>query len=276
LNEHATTIEQTFVSYILHKLNYDRTGTSFSTLEYHIAVFGDSKVGKTEMCKTLALADNRSFKRMQNPKKGLELFPTRRKIDPFTIKLELWEYSENPKFQNELSDHIKRVQGAILMYDVTDRDSFARLKEFLLFIKQNTTDKIFFMILGNKVDLEKKKKVTTVEAAAFAVQNRALFFEISAKKKIGLEEALMKFADHLVNNVEKSEMSMISPNTRHQDSLKETTYGDNVIDDVITKETKQEFENEVSTKEYAKSSKPFVELDKQDRAPCCTNGCSIF
>jgi GTPase SAR1 family protein len=216
---------------------------------------------------------------MRNQKKGLELFPTRRKIDNAMVRIELWEYSSKEKYREELADHLKRIHGCIIMYDITDRDSYASLPEWLMFVQDHGVEKTHCMIVGNKTDLEGKRKISTDEGSLFASTNRAMFSEISVKKKIGMEEALIKFLDNLLTLKETRDRTLQSIGSgfvRQLDSFKETTAGTatETYDDesmALTKETRED-----EGREYVKSARVEVILEEPERKPCCNTGCQIF
>ena len=80
------------------------------------------------------------------------------------------------------------------MYDVTNPASFDHLLDwkqvFLTKSQPQNIESFPFLVIGNKIDLEETRKVTTIEARKFCQQNgNMLFFESSAKNNINVEQA---------------------------------------------------------------------------------------
>lgn len=80
------------------------------------------------------------------------------------------------------------AKGAILVYDVTRRQSFQKMETWLEELELNTNRSITKMIVGNKIDLP-DRVVDRVEGAKFAKQQRALFMETSAGTNVNVQAA---------------------------------------------------------------------------------------
>lgn len=109
--------------------------------------------------------------------------------DKKKIKLTIWDTAGQEKFRSLTSSYYRGGQGVILVYDVTRPETLKNLKE--IWLKEleiyADLDDLILMVVGNKVDLEEERKVSTEEGAQLAKELSALFMESSAKTKIGIK-----------------------------------------------------------------------------------------
>ena len=87
----------------------------------------------------------------------------------------------------------RRSIGALLVYDVTDKDSFLALESWYQQIKQNAEEDILVMLLGNKVD-KPDKVISSESGAELARQKGWGFLEVSAKEDINVQAAFTQLA----------------------------------------------------------------------------------
>lgn len=73
------------------------------------------------------------------------------------------------------------ASGALLVYDITRRDSFNHLTAWLNDARTLTNPNTIIMLIGNKKDMDDRREVRYEEAAAFARENGLIFVETSAK-----------------------------------------------------------------------------------------------
>ena len=77
--------------------------------------------------------------------------------------------------------------GALLVYDITRRESFSHLTRWLEEARQNGNPNMVVMLIGNKSDLEHRRAVSTQEGEAFAKEHGLIFLETSAKTAVNVE-----------------------------------------------------------------------------------------
>jgi GTPase SAR1 family protein len=88
--------------------------------------------------------------------------------------------------------------GALLVYDITKRESFDNLSRWLNELKINEAHPdSLIMLVGNKSDLETQRIVTQEEAINYAKNNGLMFIETSALESINVEKAF----ESLINNI---------------------------------------------------------------------------
>ncbi len=90
------------------------------------------------------------------------------------------------------------ADGIILMYDITDRSSFESIKDWAKSIIDEKGENFPIVLLGNKIDLEDKRQVSTKEGQNEANTLKLKFFETSNKEGINIEESILELVS-LIN-----------------------------------------------------------------------------
>jgi Ras-related protein Rab-1A len=114
--------------------------------------------------------------------------------DGKTIKLQIWDTAGQERFRTITSSYYRGAHGIIIVYDVTDQDSFNNVKQWLNEIDRYASDNVNKLLVGNKSDLTANKVVPTETAKAFADEMGIPFMETSAKNAINVEQAFMAMA----------------------------------------------------------------------------------
>jgi Ras-related protein Rab-18 len=117
------------------------------------------------------------------------------------IKLTIWDTAGQERFRSLTSSYYRGAQGVILVYDVTRRETFDDLKQ--IWLRELTVyaemDELVLMIVGNKIDLEEERKVSTDEGLRFAQDHSALFMESSAKTRAGVNAIFEELTKKVLN-----------------------------------------------------------------------------
>ncbi len=87
------------------------------------------------------------------------------------------------------------------MYDITRRETFTQLEKWLTEARENASENMVIMLIGNKVDLDHKRAVTYQDGADFAAKNGLIFLETSAKTAANVEEAFVQTAQKIYQNI---------------------------------------------------------------------------
>ena len=102
------------------------------------------------------------------------------------IRYLIYDTSGQKKFESLIPLYSAEANILILVYDITNKNSFINLYHYLGMIKNR--ENVILALVGNKIDLEDKRQVTKEEAENFANENLLLFFEISAKSNEGINQ----------------------------------------------------------------------------------------
>lgn len=103
--------------------------------------------------------------------------------------------------------YYKDALGAILVYDITFKESFSKMQKWLLELKEFAHKRIVLCIAGNKCDMVQQRQVDLKDAEAFAKQNNAKHFSTSAKANIGISEMFQ----YLVTEIDVQHGKKIKP-----------------------------------------------------------------
>ena len=120
------------------------------------------------------------------------------------VKLQIWDTAGQERFKNITASYYRGGNGVLVVYDITDRDSFENLNSWLIEIEKNANKNIYKLLIGNKSDLEDKRKVTYQEGKDFATINGMQFIETSAKTDSKVKDAFELLTQEIIKaNVAK-------------------------------------------------------------------------
>ena len=125
-------------------------------------------------------------------------------VDSKTIKLQIWDTAGQDRFKTITSSYYKGAHGIIVTYDITDRDSFAKVSEWMSEVDKHASENISRILVGNKKDLEDKREVPYNEAKELADHFNVKFLETSAKDSLNVEDAFLNITREIEGKVAKN------------------------------------------------------------------------
>ena len=158
---------------------------------FKLLLIGDSGVGKS--CLLLRFADD-TYTESYISTIGVDFKIRTLELDGKTIKLQIWDTAGQERFRTITSSYYRGAHGIIVVYDVTDQESFNNVKQWMNEIDRYANDKVNKMLVGNKCDLTTKKVVEYNSAKEFAEQLNIPFLETSAKNSTNVEQAFITMA----------------------------------------------------------------------------------
>jgi len=163
---------------IIHKENKILTSDCETDFLLKIALIGDASTGKTSLSRCFI---NGPLKNEVNYQitVGLDFFTKIIECGNYLIKLQLWDTAGQERYQSLTSGYLKGVHGCIIVFDVTKRYTFEKIKSWInLFSEFNNYNKNI-IIVGNKID-KNNRVISKNEAQNFCFQNNLSYFETSA------------------------------------------------------------------------------------------------
>lgn len=165
---------------------------------YKILLIGDAGIGKSSILGRFA---EEKYTGTYISTIGVDFKVKDFQIDTSTkVKLQLWDTAGQEKFKTLTNSYYRGAHGIVIVYDVTDRESFEHVIGWLDEVDIYSDINIQKIIVGNKIDLMDKKVVTTEEAHRFAKSKQTAFIECSAKSDINVNDIF----DILVKNIHEN------------------------------------------------------------------------
>ena len=156
-----------------------------------LLLIGDSGVGKS--CLLLRFSDD-SFTTSFITTIGIDFKIKTIQLDGKTIKLQIWDTAGQERFRTITTAYYRGAMGILLVYDVSDEQSFQNIRNWIRNIEQHAADGVNKVLVGNKCDMVAEKVVETSRAQALADEYGIQFFETSAKNNINVDEAFYAIA----------------------------------------------------------------------------------
>jgi Ras-related protein Rab-1A len=158
---------------------------------HKLLLIGDSGVGKS--CLLLRFADN-YFTESYISTIGVDFKVKTIPIDGKIVKLQIWDTAGQERFRTITSSYYRGAHGIIVVFDVTDRVSFANITSWLGEIDKYATTNTTKLLVGNKCDQEEKRQVSYETAKEKADQLGIPYIETSARTSINVDETFVKIA----------------------------------------------------------------------------------
>ncbi|XP_050428729.1 ras-related protein Rab-35 [Adelges cooleyi] len=163
---------------------------------FKLLIIGDSGVGKSSLL--VRFADN-TFSGSYITTIGVDFKIRTVVVDGEKVKLQIWDTAGQERFRTITSTYYRGTHGVIVVYDVTNGDSFANVKRWLHEIDQNC-EVVNRILVGNKNDAPDRKVVLTEDAKRFADQMGIQLYETSAKDNINVEQMFMSITKQVLRN----------------------------------------------------------------------------
>eukprot|EP00099_Drosophila_melanogaster_P015848 NP_524744.2 Rab18 [Drosophila melanogaster] len=142
-----------------------------------LLVIGESGVGKSSLIRRFV---ENKFDQNHDVTIGMDFKSKVMQVDGIDYKVALWDTAGAERFRSLTPSFYRKALGAILVYDITSRDSLVKLETWLAELDSYSDNpNIAIIVVGNKIDEE--RVVDREEGRKFARKHRALFIETSAK-----------------------------------------------------------------------------------------------
>jgi Ras-related protein Rab-6A len=133
---------------------------------------------------------------MQRPTIGIDFISQNIFLEDKTIRLQLWDTAGQERFKALIPNYIRDTSVAIIVYDVTNRQSFKSVQKWIDDVKAQRGEGVIIALLANKVDLQ-ERDIQESEGMALAERNTVGFKEVSAKTGANIQEFFKEVAAQL-------------------------------------------------------------------------------
>ena len=157
--------------------------------KYKLIFLGDQSVGKSCILNRFL---NDTFIEDYQATIGLDFQSKNVQIDNQDIHLLLYDTAGQEKFRSLIPMYTRDANIILLVYDISNRDSFINLSQWLKDLTNVNLEEIILCIVGNKIDLVEKRVVNAEEGQKFADEHDFIFQEISAKTGEGFSDLFYK------------------------------------------------------------------------------------
>ena len=164
-----------------------------------LIMVGESGVGKTSLIRRYT---NNIFNTNHLETIGIEFFNKEERINDQIIQIKLWDTAGQEIFHSLTKNFYRKADGIIIVYDITNKESFERIQDWVKSVYDNTDTykEIQMIIVGNKIDLEERREVSKEEGLKIGKYFEIDFFESSAKNAEGVRNFMIKIIEDILNN----------------------------------------------------------------------------
>ena len=177
--------------------------------QFKYIIIGDAAVGKS--CLMLNFIDKR-FRSEHDLTIGVEFGSKIIDIKGTKIKLQIWDTAGSESFKSITRSYYRSAAGALLVYDITHRDSFNHLSEWLNEARFNGNPAMAITLVGNKLDLDDQRIISVEEGQRYAKDNGLDFLETSALTGHNVNEAFFNTGNSILSRVNDGSIDITSQN----------------------------------------------------------------
>ncbi|XP_043463189.1 ras-related protein Rab-21-like [Leptopilina heterotoma] len=201
--------------------------TNANVYDFKVVLLGEGCVGKTSVA--LRYVEDKFNDKHISTEPTIQASYLKKKlnINGKRINLAIWDTAGQEKFHSLGPIYYRMSNGAILVYDITDKASFQKVKDWVKELRKMLGSDICLVIAGNKIDLEKERNVSSDEAEEYAGQVGASHFNTSAKLNQNIEEVFFDLTRCMMTHADQLQLTKTSSSSRRnvvvvEDEIEET------------------------------------------------------
>ncbi|ONK76874.1 uncharacterized protein A4U43_C02F750 [Asparagus officinalis] len=171
---------------------------------FKIVLIGDSGVGKSNI---LSRFTRNEFCLESKSTIGVEFATRTLQIEGKTIKAQIWDTAGQERYRAITSAYYRGAVGALLVYDITKRQTFENVLRWLRELRDHADSNIVIMMAGNKSDLNHLRAVSPDDAQVLAEKEGLSFLETSALEALNIENAFHTILTEIYHIISKKALA---------------------------------------------------------------------
>lgn len=197
---------------------------------YKVVLIGDSGVGKTNL---LSRFTRDEFNLESKSTIGVEFATKSVYLDGGkVVKAQIWDTAGQERYRAITSAYYRGAVGALLVYDISKRQSFENLERWVKELRDHADHNIVILLVGNKSDMEHLRAVSSEEATSYANREHLAFIETSALENTNVESAFHQILAEIYSlrqrkqqQIEEGAVMMKAPGPGQKIQLEEPVEG---------------------------------------------------
>ncbi|KAL1926621.1 hypothetical protein VTP01DRAFT_5516 [Rhizomucor pusillus] len=162
--------------------------------KFKLVFLGEQSVGKTSLI-TRFMYD--TFDNTYQATIGIDFLSKTMYLDDRTIRLQLWDTAGQERFRSLIPSYIRDSSVCVVVYDITNRNSFSHTTKWIEDVRAERGNDVIIVLVGNKTDLNDKRRVTVEEGEKKAKEYDIMFIETSAKAGYNVKALFRKIGHAL-------------------------------------------------------------------------------
>lgn len=174
-------------------------------------MLGEGRVGKTSLLQRFI--SNTFDEQCASTTKATMFANTKIQVGDTTAEVSIWDTAGQERYHALGPIYYRDAHGAVLAYDITDKESFDRVKVWIKELHQVVGENIQVVVIGNKCDLERDRKVSKKDAEEWSASHNAQHFLCSAKLGIKVSDAFNSLVRRIIEEAPVENKSVVSNNS---------------------------------------------------------------
>tara|TARA_Y100000589_G_C26897823_1_gene524965 strand:+ start:91 stop:696 length:606 start_codon:yes stop_codon:yes gene_type:complete len=171
-------------------------------VSYKIVILGQTSVGKSSIV-TRFIHDR--FDEFQESTIGAAFFSKTIEKDDCSIKFDIWDTAGQERYRSLAPMYYRGARYAIVVMDITQADSLVSAKYWIEELQTNSDHRCNVMLVGNKLDRESDRNISTENATEFAREYDIDYIEVSAKTGVNIDNIFDNISNHLIEEQAEEE-----------------------------------------------------------------------
>ena len=170
-----------------------------------LMIIGETRTGKTSLISRYCKNEFSGGAYLSTI--GIDFQIKNLEINSKKIRLQIWDTAGQERFRNIAKNYYQSSDGFIVVYDITNNESFQTLDYWVEEIKSNSQELSRMILVGNKCDLEEGRQVKKEEGKDYAKKKELKFYEVSAKNGTNVNKAFDDLIKDILSTYSPSELS---------------------------------------------------------------------